>query len=238
MRTISIIAPVYNHEDILGEHSCRILAEADKLRGYDCELLLINDGSKDHSRDEMDKLTDPRIRCLHQENGGFGSVLQLGLQRANGELLLILDLDLSYDIGKLADLVQLSEEYDCIIASKHMTQNAYPLHRKYLSLAHARFAQRLFGIPVRDFGSGLVLVKSKFFQKAVFSSRGFGVHIEFYLQLYLQKARILEIPCMYKHRPGSFRLFFHGAQTMKEICAISWKHFTLGHRHHHATDDS
>lgn len=88
---ISIIVPVYNTEKYL--HRCidSILAQT----FTDFELLLINDGSNDHSGEVCDEYTqkDSRIRVFHKENGGVSSARNLGLDNAQGELITFVDSD-------------------------------------------------------------------------------------------------------------------------------------------------
>lgn len=78
----SIIVPIYNSEKYL--HRCIDSILAQTYTNF--ELLLINDGSKDHSGDICDEyaLKDTRVRVFHKENGGVSSARNLGLLNARG----------------------------------------------------------------------------------------------------------------------------------------------------------
>jgi glycosyltransferase involved in cell wall biosynthesis len=191
--------------------------------GYTFEILLINDGSTDGSDHALSQLPYSNIRFFSQKNQGLGSVLQLGFAEATGEILIILDLDLSYDIQNMRKVIHLSKNWDCVVCSKYAKTNIYPFHRKVLSILFYFFCKWVFKVSVRDMGSGFVLVHSRWVRNESFISKGFGIHCEFFLSLNAQKARILEIPINYSHFPGSFRIFKHSIQTIKELIAIFFK---------------
>ncbi len=88
---VSIIVPVYNAEDYLRGCIASICAQTLK----DWELILINDGSKDHSGAICDEFAekDPRIRVIHKENGGVSKARNTGLAQARGEYIGFVDAD-------------------------------------------------------------------------------------------------------------------------------------------------
>lgn len=88
----SIIVPVYNAERWLKECIDSILAQSDR----DFELILIDDGSSDHSGTILDSYaeSDPeRIRVIHQTNHGVSHARNTGISLARGEFLLFVDAD-------------------------------------------------------------------------------------------------------------------------------------------------
>lgn len=113
MFKISVIVPVYNAEKYL--HRCvdSILAQTFK----DFELLLIDDGSTDGSGAICDEYAqkDSRVRVFHKENGGVSSARNLGLENARGEWILFVDSDDALSLDACAGLMQMQQEYDCII---------------------------------------------------------------------------------------------------------------------------
>lgn len=81
--TISIIVPVYNTKQYLGNCINSILSQT----YTDFELLLVDDGSPDGSGDICDEYAakDERVKVFHKENGGVSSARNLGLDNAQGE---------------------------------------------------------------------------------------------------------------------------------------------------------
>lgn len=88
---ISIICPVYQAENYLQRCVDSILSQSLK----EFELLLVDDGSKDHSGEICDDYArkDPRVRVFHQPNRGVSSARNVGLDNAKGEYTIHADPD-------------------------------------------------------------------------------------------------------------------------------------------------
>lgn len=91
MPEISIIVPIYNCGDSIRKLVDSLLHQT----LTDFELILINDGSTDNSREICDKLAsgDSRITALHKENGGAGSARNAGIKRAIAKYIMFPDAD-------------------------------------------------------------------------------------------------------------------------------------------------
>lgn len=91
MPKATVIVPVYNVEAYLEKCVQSILAQTEP----DFELLLVDDGSTDHSGALCDQLaqTDPRIQVIHQKNQGLGGARNTGIQAAAGDWVLLVDSD-------------------------------------------------------------------------------------------------------------------------------------------------
>lgn len=97
MPKISVIVPVYNSERYLS----RCLNSLLSGREQDLEILLIDDGSTDRSGLLCDEYaaSDPRVRVIHQENGGVSAARNRGIREAVGEYLSFVDSDDHVDPG-------------------------------------------------------------------------------------------------------------------------------------------
>ncbi len=121
---LSVIMPVYNEFDTIRE----ILSRVQAMEKAD-EILIIDDGSKDGTRDilaELDGKDSVRV-ILHEYNQGKGAAVRTGLQEAVGDILLIQDADLEYD----------PRDYEKLLA---------PLHE---GLADVVYGSRFMGAPHR-----------------------------------------------------------------------------------------
>lgn len=88
---LSIVIPVYNAENYIGQCIERILQQ----KNPHWELLLINDGSKDLSKEIIDDYAtkDERIKIFSQENKGPAAARNLGIKYATGQFLAFVDAD-------------------------------------------------------------------------------------------------------------------------------------------------
>ncbi|MBS1651509.1 MAG: glycosyltransferase [Bacteroidetes bacterium] len=86
---ISVILPVYNGEKYLKEAIDSILFQTHK----NLELIIINDGSTDSTKEIIDQYSDKRIISIHQKNSGLAESLNNGLKIAKGEYIARQDAD-------------------------------------------------------------------------------------------------------------------------------------------------
>jgi glycosyltransferase involved in cell wall biosynthesis len=98
---ISVVIPSYNHEPFIGEAVESVLA-AD---GIDLEIVVVDDGSTDGSRERLEGFnTDPRVRLHLQDNAGAHAALNRALDLARGELIFILNSDDAFVGDRIAVL--------------------------------------------------------------------------------------------------------------------------------------
>lgn len=106
---VSLIVPVYNGEDYIGKTVQSVLKQT-----YDnWELLIIDDGSTDHTKEVINKFKDhPRIKYFYKKNGGQGSARNLGIKKSKGSYLAFLDADDLWDEDRLEMQIKLLLEKD------------------------------------------------------------------------------------------------------------------------------
>lgn len=121
MAKISVIVPIYGVEKYLQEAIDSILAQTLS----DLEIILIDDGSKDKCPQIIDEYAkqDSRIITIHKENGGYGSAMNIGLEKATGEYIAILEPDDYIDANMYEDLYKIAKEFDSDIVKSGFYDN-------------------------------------------------------------------------------------------------------------------
>jgi glycosyltransferase involved in cell wall biosynthesis len=119
---LSVVMPVYNEIRTLPEVIERVLAT-----GLPIELVIVDDGSRDGSREFLGKLRENRedknaeLKILfHEKNQGKGGAIKTGFLACTGDVVIIQDADLEYDPGDYRALLQpiVEGEADVVYGSR------------------------------------------------------------------------------------------------------------------------
>jgi dolichol-phosphate mannosyltransferase len=106
--TLSIVAPVYNEEENIAYLHERISEVMDGI-GEPWELVIVNDGSTDHSLEEILKIhrQDERVKLVNfARNFGHQTAVTAGMDYASGQAVILIDADLQDPPEVIADMVQ------------------------------------------------------------------------------------------------------------------------------------
>ncbi len=100
---LSVVIPVYNEAATVAEVIRRVRA-----CGLPCELILVDDGSTDATRDVLADYRDQVdfTLLLHATNQGKGAALKTGFAQARGDIVIVQDADLEYDPAEIPRLIQ------------------------------------------------------------------------------------------------------------------------------------
>jgi glycosyltransferase involved in cell wall biosynthesis len=97
LRKLSVVVPVFNERNTLVEIVRRMRA-VELPDGIEREIIVVDDGSNDGTRDVLNQLGDSTVRVvMHEANRGKGAALRTGFAHATGDYVLVQDADLEYD---------------------------------------------------------------------------------------------------------------------------------------------
>src|SRR3979409_985245 len=137
---LSVVAPVYNEEELIEDFVARARAAA---ADYEFELVLVNDGSSDRTPELLDRMAaaDPRVRVIHlSRNFGHQAALTAGLEHAVGDVVAMIDADLQDPPELIPDMVAAwSQGSDVVYAVRKQREG-----ETAFKLATASWFYRLF----------------------------------------------------------------------------------------------
>ncbi len=103
---VSVIMPVFNEIATI-----ETILERVKKTGIVQEIVVVDDGSTDGTRDFLRNLSDDMVRVVfHERNSGKGAAVRTGINNASGEVIIIQDADLEYDPRDYPELLRPIEE--------------------------------------------------------------------------------------------------------------------------------
>lgn len=133
MSRLSVVLPAYN-EELMVAKTCRVLKEILDNAGIDYELVLVNDGSKDHTWEEIVKAgkKDKNVLGVHfSRNFGKEAAVFAGLAQATGDVIAVMDCDLQHPPQTLVEMYHLWEEgYEVIEGVKTSRGKESGFHKK------------------------------------------------------------------------------------------------------------
>jgi len=103
MHKLSIIIPCYNESRTVEEILRRVVHAP--LPGWEREVIIVDDGSTDGTREILRSLDMPVTVIFQEKNGGKGTAVNAGLKQAHGDYVLIQDADLEYDPNEIQKLL-------------------------------------------------------------------------------------------------------------------------------------
>ena len=151
MKTITIIIPCYNEAQSLPLLHAELCKLSESESGYNWEYLFINDGSRDTTIEELEKLNAQDKRCNYVDlsrNYGKEVALLAGFDYATGDCAVIMDADLQHPPHVVHEMLRKWEQgYDDVYA-RRKSRGQESWLRKRLSLAYYRLLSKSTRIDV------------------------------------------------------------------------------------------
>ena len=215
---LSIIIPVYNDRDFV-ERAIQQVKAVDY--GIPYEIVVIDDGSTDGSREILKTISDIHL-VLHQVNLGKGAAVRTGLQHCTGDVIAIQDDDCEYDPEVVPSLIDpiVRGDSDVVYGSRFLKKNLMYFVQKMQNIAITTLANILLGQRLTDIETGHKMFSRKVAEKLELKESGFEFDMEITLQILRLRYRIKELPTNYSarsHHEGKKITYVDGIKTIRTL---------------------
>jgi glycosyltransferase involved in cell wall biosynthesis len=212
MPLVSIVVPVFNEARTVAKVIDAILAV--QLVGAGVEIVIVESNSTDGSRDIVRKYAaHPRVTCIFEDRPqGKGHATRRGLESARGDILLIQDADLEYDIEDYGSLLNpiIRGHEAFVLGSRHggrqhwkLRQFTKPFLAAFYNLAHVLvtgYINMLFGLALRDPQTMFKVCRRDCIEGIGFHANYFNFDYELLLKIVRKGYTPLEVPVNYRSR--------------------------------------
>lgn len=152
-KKISILIPMYNEQEVIPALFDRVTSLMDSQPGYEWEVLMVNDGSRDATLAMIVKQhrADPRYRYVDlSRNFGKEVAMMAGFDYVEGDCVVIMDADLQHPPEVIPEMVAKWEQgYDDVYGQR-ITRGKEPWLRKKVSLLYYKMLQKSTNIPILE----------------------------------------------------------------------------------------
>lgn len=166
MDRISIIVPCYNESEALPLFMKEMYRVMDTMKENDFEIILVNDGSKDNTKEVMLDLAkrDERVKyILFSRNFGKEAAIFAGLQHATGDYVAMMDADLQDPPSLLPEMYRAvtEEGYDSV-ATRRVTRKGEPPIRSFFARCFYKLINKMSKTEIVDGARDFRLMNRKF----------------------------------------------------------------------------
>ena len=225
--SISAFFPCYND----GGTIASMVALADlTLRRItdDYEIIVVDDGSSDHSREILKELEGKYLRLrlvFHEKNKGYGGALRSGFAACRKEWVFYTDGDFQYDVAELTLLLAGAAE-GVDIVNGYKISRSDPLHRKVIGRLYHYLMKRLFHFTIRDVDCDFRLIRRRALNRIVLEHDSGVICVEIVKKLQNRGCVFAEVPVHHFFRSYGRSQFFNLKRVTDvgvDILKLWWK---------------
>ncbi len=216
--SITVFFPAYNDEATIGSLVIAALQTLPRVT-EDYEVLVVNDGSSDHTAEVLDVLAGlyPQVRVIHHaQNRGYGGALRSGFANARKEWVFYTDGDGQYDPRELVQLVA-ALRHDVDVVNGYKMARSDPLYRIVIGRLYHHFTRVAFGIRLRDVDCDFRLIRRRILETIPLESDTGTICVEMIRKFQEAGCRIVEVPVHHYHRVAGRSQFFR----FRRLCRVA-----------------
>jgi dolichol-phosphate mannosyltransferase len=149
-RMLSLVIPVFNEQEVLKDSFARMDA-AMQSTGYAYEIIYVNDGSRDHTLDQLRELAKEhkQVKVLSfSRNFGHQLAVTCGMDAAKGDALIIIDVDLQDPPELIPEMVRMWEAGADIVYGKRLKRKGETLFKKLTASMYYRLLSWMSAYPI------------------------------------------------------------------------------------------
>jgi glycosyltransferase involved in cell wall biosynthesis len=199
---LSILMPVYNERPTLAS---AVKEALDVNFPCELEIVVVDDGSTDGTRELYPSLTDdPRVKIhMHDRNRGKGAAIRTAVGLATGDYVIMFDADLEYSPAEIPSLLApvIAGEAKVVYGTRTFgSHNAYSYTYVLGNKGVTTFANLLFNCYISDLETCFKLIPAALYRDLDVREAGFGMEAEVTGKLLRRGVRPYEVPIHYKAR--------------------------------------
>ncbi len=198
---LSIVVPVFNEHAVVTKAIDAILKTP-----YNKEVIIVDDGSTDGTRNIILKIQHPEARVfLHEKNEGKGRAIQTAFEHIRGDIVIIQDADLEYDPAEYPLLLEpiLSGTADVVYGSRfaatkslHLPHFSFYIGNRFLTVLSNLFS----GLNLTDMETCYKIFTRGALKGITINENRFGIEPEITAKIAKKKLKICEVPISYHCR--------------------------------------
>lgn len=202
--TLSIIIPIFNEKNTISEILKRIENASLGDSSFKKEIIMVDDGSTDGTRDILKSLEGKYKVIYHSINQGKGAAIKTGLNHITGDYVIIQDADLEYDPKDHKKLLEfaIKNNAEVVYGSRRLNaKNGYSHLSFYLGGIFLNWLTRtLYGLKITDESTCYKLFKTETIKKIPLECKRFEFCPEITAKIAKRKIKIYEVPIEYYPR--------------------------------------
>lgn len=190
MKTLSIVVPCYNEDNVIEIYYDKIIEVTSKITdNYDYEIVFVDDGSQDETFAKMKALREKnnKVKIISfSRNFGKEAGIHAGLSNSIGDLVVVMDADMQHPPEMLLDMLKYIEEGYDIVATRRKNRKGEPIFKSFCAEMFYKLINKFMEIKLEEGAQDFRMMKRNVveailsldeynrFSKGIFSWVGFN----------------------------------------------------------------